>query len=144
MSSDDFNRLLTPDTVAELRSLQQGNMPHTCTVTVVPVSGTRVGGALVSSAPVTVLTDAACRLTPRKRPMQEQVSAGQMRVTAQWVLILAAGTELPHGAVAVVTGADVLDGVVWVRSVRIGAPEHSRVFGTGARYACEDVGIGGR
>lgn len=139
------HRLLDSNTVAELRALNEGNMAHVCTITTLPTTGTRVGGALADKTPIVLFTDLRCRLTPRRLRALEQLQAGQEQAHAQWTLVVPAGTTIPSGAVAVVSHlSDDCGCDTPTRTVRISAPANSRTFEIGARYNAEDVSPAGR
>jgi hypothetical protein len=143
MGANDVDRILSGTVLAELRQMNDGNLPHVATVTVRPSSGPRVGGALVTNTPTTLYTDVPCRLTPRRRPAEDVLGAGdQLRAVKTWTLSFTAGTTIPEGALAIVSGRGA--GGVWQRAVRVGAPAGSLSFPVSARYTAQDVPAGGR
>jgi hypothetical protein len=137
--SDQANRILDDATIAELRQINEGNMPHRATVTVVPISGTRVGGALVDRTPEIILDRVPCRLTPHNESAVV-VAGAQARAVGRWTLTFVACTQIPQNAVADVYDAQ--DNAI--ARVRIGQRSSSRSFEIGSAYACEDVSPGQR
>jgi hypothetical protein len=139
-------RLLPEETLAELRALNEANLPHTCAVTFQQTTGARVGGALsVAPTPTTVLpAGTPCRLVPLKlRGAMEGLAADQAFLSDPWALVFRIGVELPEGSLATVTGTDAL-GTPWTRIVRLGAAIHSRAFEIESRYGARDVTVAGR
>lgn len=139
-------RLLPDEARAELRALNEANLPHTCTVTFQQTTGTRAGGALSTGPTPTTLLPAGtpCRLVPLKlRGAMEVLAADQPFLSDPWALVFRVGVQLPEGALATVTGTDAL-GNAWTRIVRLGAAIHSRAFDITSRYSARDVTVAGR
>lgn len=139
-------RLLPAETLAELRALNEANLPHTCAVTFQQTTGTRVGGALSAPPTPTAVLPAGtpCRLVPLKlRGATEQLAADQPFLSDPWALVFRIGVVIPEGALATVSGTDAL-GAPWTRLVRVGAAIHSRAYEITSRYAARDVTVARR
>jgi hypothetical protein len=140
-------RLLGDEPLAELRALNEANLPHTCAVTAEQQTGGRVGGALATaSTPTTVLpAGTPCRLIAyrSRRGATEILQADQPFLEDQWFLSFRIGVVVPEGALATVSGVDGL-GNPWTRLVRVGTPVHSRAYEIESRYAARDVNVAGR
>lgn len=135
-------RLLSSEAIANLRALNEANMPHRCSATMDVKTGTRVGGALTTT-PTSIMTNVPCRLAPVKRRIQETLQGDQANQQDQWMLVFRVGVAVPEHALATITGTDAL-GVPWTRVVRVGTPVHSRAFEIRSAYSARDVNVAGR
>lgn len=129
--------ILNDDTIAELRALNDSNLPHLATITRDVQSGAREGGSLVDETPVEVFSDRACRLSPAGA-QATVAEADQAEGRGSWTLTFVAGTIVPENAIAEVTGET--NGVVWTRRVRIAGSRSTRGTNAMAKYDAVDVG----
>jgi hypothetical protein len=135
-------RLVPDETLAELRALNEANLPHLCSATFDVRSGTRVGGA-IAATPTAILAAVPCRLVAQKRlPKAEMLAGDQPYAGDQWNLVFRVGVVVPEGALATITGTDAL-GAAWTRVVRVGTPLHSRAYEIESRYGARDVNVAG-
>lgn len=129
--------LLNSDAIADLRALNESNLPHLATITLEKQSGAREGGSLVDETPDTIFTDIACRLSPAGSSRTSE-EAAQPQTRASWTLTFVAGTIVPDNAIADVSGET--NGVAWLRRVRIAGGKQTRAFASMAKYDAVDVG----
>src|SRR4051794_33897869 len=121
MADDPTFRVIDDDALAELRAINNANLPHRASVTMQATSGTRVGGALVPVTPTTVLDDVPCRLVPLAQARANEVAvADQPDAQANYVLVFEAGVVIPRGAEATVTGTSLATGEEWTRKLVLG------------------------
>lgn len=133
--------LIPPDALADLRALNEDNLPHLASILIEKQSGTREGGALVDPTPEVWDTDVPCRLSPSGggSPNAER---DQASTTSSWVVAFAAGYEVPENATAVIAGET--NGIAWTRTVRLLATRQTRAFAMMARYDAVDLGAASR
>jgi hypothetical protein len=128
--------LLNGDTLADLRALNESNLPHVATITVEQTSGAREGGSLVDETLDTLFEDEPCRLSPASTSRTAE-QAAQPQTSASWILTFTAGTMVPDNAIAEVSGET--NGEAWQRRVRIAGGRQTRAFSSMARYDAVDV-----
>ena len=105
--------LFPPSVLAEMRALNEANLPHSCQV-LESTSTKAEGGTRVESwEPVGVY---AARMTPVSQA--EQVVADQTTGAAQWRVALPAGTPVVTANRLVVSGIDAA-GVGWVKTLDV-------------------------
>lgn len=136
-------RLLPPDAINELQTLNESNFPHLVVrATIATKSGVRVGGALVdqtSNDPALVLENVPCRLT--QQGASSTSSADQRRSNLNYVLTIARGTVLPPDTFVTVRGQDRASDAQWTRVVRVvDSLSQSRAVASVGRFLCVDAG----
>lgn len=137
-------RVIDDETIAELRAVNEANLPHTVSATADVRSGARVGGAIAATPTTILAAGTPCRLVAmRLRSARGEVLAGDQPYSGdQWNLVLRVGVQIPEGALATVLGVDAL-GNAWTRLIRIGTPLHSKAYETESRYSARDVNPSG-
>lgn len=133
--------LIPPDALADLRALNESNLPHLATISIETQSGARVGGALVDPAPQEIAADVPCRLSPSGSGSQLD-ERDQTGTTSRWTVAFAAGYVVPENATAVISGAT--NGQAWQRTVQILSTIQTRAFASMAKYDAVDLGAPSR